>query len=63
MTKKEKLPIDFVLDKFVENLRKEGKKSAAQYRQVINAFEVDGAFVPESTNKEEIIFNDYYHGQ
>lgn len=55
MTKKEKLPIDFVLDKFVENLRKEGKKSADQYRQVINAFEVDGAFVPESTNKEEII--------
>lgn len=54
-------PIDVILDKFVEYVRasiqKNGGegKSAYQYRQVINAFEVDGAFVPENTNKEDVI--------
>ena len=54
-------PIDVILDKFVEYVRasiqKNGGegKSAYQYRQVINAFEVDGAFVPKNTNKEDVI--------
>lgn len=51
MAKKEKLPIDFILDKFVEKLKKEGKKSANQYRQVKNAFEVEDAFA-SATNAE-----------
>ncbi len=44
MAEKEKLPIDIILDKFVEKL-KEGKKSASQYRQVKNAFGIEEAFV------------------
>lgn len=60
MTEKN-LAIDAILDKFVEykrdSIKNNGKSgdSADQYRQVINAFEVDGAFVPKDTNKEEII--------
>lgn len=56
-----KSPIDVILDAFEEyvrtSIKKKGKSgdSAYQYRQVINAFEVDGAFVPESTNKKDVI--------
>ena len=55
MAEKENLPIDFILDKFVEKLYNEGKQSANEYKHVKNAFEVDGAFVPKSTNKEDLI--------
>lgn len=51
MAKKEKLPIDFVLDEFVKKLRDDGKKSANQYRQVKNAFGVEDAFA-SATNAE-----------
>jgi len=56
-----KSPIDVILDEFEKyvksSIKNKGKSgdSAYQYRQVINAFEVDGAFVPESINKKDVI--------